>query len=93
MGNLFAGMMVGGWVWGSLADSVGRRWCLITALAVNAVFGLASAFAETFGYAAQLMGERELRQFVSFVQRFAGVSILVRIWCGRIHSSRVHLLL
>lgn len=45
---IFLGMMVGGYVWGSLSDAVGRRTCLITSLAVNGTFGLASAFSPTY---------------------------------------------
>ena len=42
-GVIFAGMMVGGYVWGSISDIVGRRSCLITSLIFNGVFGFASS--------------------------------------------------
>lgn len=45
---IFLGMMVGGYVWGSFSDVVGRRTCLVTSLAVNGLFGLASAFSPTY---------------------------------------------
>ena len=45
---IFLGMMVGGYLWGSLSDQVGRRSCLITSLTVNGVFGLASAFSPNY---------------------------------------------
>ena len=46
---IFLGMMVGGYIWGSLSDLIGRRSCLITSLTFNGVFGLASAFSPTYG--------------------------------------------
>ncbi|XP_064387785.1 synaptic vesicle glycoprotein 2C-like [Halichondria panicea] len=42
-GVIFAGMMVGGYFWGSISDIVGRRSCLITSLTVNGIFGFASS--------------------------------------------------
>jgi len=47
-GMIFAGMMIGGWVWGSLSDRFGRRSCLMSCLAINGISGIASAFAPTF---------------------------------------------
>ena len=47
-GVIFAGMMVGGYFWGSWSDIVGRRSCLITSLTVNALFGLASSLSPTY---------------------------------------------
>ena len=41
-------MMVGGYLWGSLSDLIGRRSCLITSLTFNGVFGLASAFSPSY---------------------------------------------
>jgi VNT family MFS transporter (synaptic vesicle glycoprotein 2) len=45
---IFLGMMVGGYMWGSLSDMIGRRSCLITSLTFNGVFGLASAFSPSY---------------------------------------------
>jgi len=45
---LFIGMMLGGYVWGSLGDTIGRRAVLINAMVVNAVAGLLSSFSQTF---------------------------------------------
>lgn len=42
---LFAGMLIGGWLWGSLADSQGRKKPFLIALGLNASAGLASALA------------------------------------------------
>ena len=41
-------MMFGGYVWGSMADISGRRKVIIYSLAVNGLFGLASAFAQSY---------------------------------------------
>ena len=45
---IFLGMMVGGYVWGSLSDVVGRRSCLITSLTFNGVFGVASGLSPDY---------------------------------------------
>ncbi|KAJ8247508.1 hypothetical protein GJAV_G00247200 [Gymnothorax javanicus] len=42
--------MVGAFVWGGLADKVGRRQCLVTALAVHCVFAFLSCFAQGYGF-------------------------------------------
>ena len=34
---IFVGMMFGGYLWGSLGDSIGRKYTLITSLLVNSV--------------------------------------------------------
>ncbi|EDV21361.1 uncharacterized protein TRIADDRAFT_36521, partial [Trichoplax adhaerens] len=47
---IFIGMMVGGYVWGGLADVQGRRNILRYALFVNGLFGLISAFSPNFGF-------------------------------------------
>ncbi|XP_071403134.1 synaptic vesicle glycoprotein 2B-like [Centroberyx affinis] len=47
---VFLGMMVGAFVWGGLADKVGRRRCLIVALAINCVFAFCSSFAQGYGF-------------------------------------------
>ena len=45
---IFAGMMVGGYSWGSFSDIVGRRSSLITSLTVNVVFGFASSLSPNY---------------------------------------------
>jgi len=46
---LFVGMMIGGYIWGSLADSsMGRRVVLINAMIVNAAAGVISSFSQDF---------------------------------------------
>ena len=42
---MFLGMLVGGYIWGSLGDMYGRRKTLIVAMVVNFACGLASSFA------------------------------------------------
>ncbi|KAI0209926.1 Synaptic vesicle glycoprotein 2C [Lamellibrachia satsuma] len=46
--SLFIGMMVGGYLWGTLADVVGRRTVLLWSLTMNALGGLASSFAHVY---------------------------------------------
>lgn len=49
VGSLFfAGMMLGAWGFGVLADRIGRRTVFLITIAMNAVFALASAFAPSF---------------------------------------------
>ena len=45
---LFLGMMIGGWVWGNLADAYGRKKMLIWALLVNSLFSATSAFSSSY---------------------------------------------
>lgn len=47
---VFLSMMVGAFLWGGLADKVGRRRCLIVALAINCVFAFLSSFAQGYGF-------------------------------------------
>ncbi len=50
VGSLFfAGMLLGAWGFGSLADRWGRRRVFLITIALNAIFALASAFAPSFG--------------------------------------------
>lgn len=42
------GMMVGGYVWGYLADRRGRRSVLVVSLAVNGTFGAVASLAPSF---------------------------------------------
>ena len=41
---LWIGMLLGGYVWGSFADALGRKKTLLTAMLWNGTFGLVSAF-------------------------------------------------
>ena len=45
---LFVGMMLGGYIWGSLADIFGRRNILVNAMLVNAVAVFASSFSQDY---------------------------------------------
>lgn len=47
-GMIFAGMLIGGWVWGALADRYGRRPCLMWCLIINGLFGLLSSLSPNF---------------------------------------------
>ncbi|KAG7468177.1 hypothetical protein MATL_G00140100 [Megalops atlanticus] len=47
---VYLGMMVGAFLWGGLADKVGRRQCLIIALAIHCVFAFLSSFAQGYGF-------------------------------------------
>ncbi|XP_069481181.1 synaptic vesicle glycoprotein 2B isoform X2 [Ambystoma mexicanum] len=42
-------MMLGAFVWGGLADKIGRRKCLIISLALNAAFAFLSSFMQGYG--------------------------------------------
>ncbi|XP_027766555.1 synaptic vesicle glycoprotein 2A-like, partial [Empidonax traillii] len=42
-------MMVGAFVWGGLADRLGRRQCLLISLSVNSVFAFFSSFVQGYG--------------------------------------------
>eukprot|EP00095_Tigriopus_kingsejongensis_P000777 maker-scaffold67_size430214-snap-gene-1.18 protein:Tk00777 transcript:maker-scaffold67_size430214-snap-gene-1.18-mRNA-1 annotation:"hypothetical protein DAPPUDRAFT_304078" len=44
---LFVGMLIGGYIWGSLGDSFGRKKILIVAMFVNALCGFISSLAQT----------------------------------------------
>lgn len=43
---LFIGMLIGGYCWGSVGDTLGRRKTLIIAMAVNTVFGIGSSLSQ-----------------------------------------------
>uniref|UniRef100_A0A8C4JXF8 Synaptic vesicle glycoprotein 2A-like n=1 Tax=Dromaius novaehollandiae TaxID=8790 RepID=A0A8C4JXF8_DRONO len=42
-------MMVGAFLWGGLADRLGRRQCLLISLSVNSVFAFFSSFVQGYG--------------------------------------------
>lgn len=46
--SIFLGMMVGGYLWGYLADQRGRCRVLVVSLSVNGIFGALSCVAPTF---------------------------------------------
>ena len=39
--------MIGGYLWGGLGDSLGRRGVLMVSMTVNAIFGMLSSLAMT----------------------------------------------
>nr|XP_055048538.1 synaptic vesicle glycoprotein 2B [Misgurnus anguillicaudatus]XP_055048539.1 synaptic vesicle glycoprotein 2B [Misgurnus anguillicaudatus] len=47
---VFLGMMLGAFIWGGLADKVGRRKCLIIVLAMNCISAFFSSFAQGYGF-------------------------------------------
>jgi len=47
---IFVGMMFGGYLWGSIGDSIGRRSTLVSSLLLNSLGGLLSAFAGSFEF-------------------------------------------
>ncbi|XP_032089754.1 synaptic vesicle glycoprotein 2A [Thamnophis elegans] len=46
---VYLGMMVGAFLWGGLADRLGRRQCLLMSLSVNSVFAFFSSFVQGYG--------------------------------------------
>ena len=44
----FIGMLIGGFVWGSLGDIYGRRGTLIVAMMVNTIFGAVSCVSNDY---------------------------------------------
>ncbi|KAM5129534.1 synaptic vesicle glycoprotein 2A [Mantella aurantiaca] len=46
---VYLGMMVGAFLWGGLADRIGRRQCLLISLSVNSVFAFFSSFVQGYG--------------------------------------------
>ncbi|NXT99509.1 SV2A protein, partial [Buphagus erythrorhynchus] len=46
---VYLGMMVGAFVWGGLADRLGRRQCLLISLSVNSIFAFFSSFVQGYG--------------------------------------------
>ncbi|MCI4383285.1 hypothetical protein PGIGA_G00024620 [Pangasianodon gigas] len=47
---VYVGMMLGAVVWGGLADKLGRRQCLLNALAINCIFSFLSSFFQGYGF-------------------------------------------
>lgn len=45
---IFVGMLFGSYVWGSLADLIGRRTTIVASLTISAAFGIFSAFSPWF---------------------------------------------
>ncbi|XP_029104236.1 synaptic vesicle glycoprotein 2A-like isoform X1 [Scleropages formosus] len=45
---VYLGMMVGAFVWGGLADRIGRRQCLLISLSINSVFAFFSSFVQGY---------------------------------------------
>eukprot|EP00051_Salpingoeca_urceolata_P013547 m.170285 g.170285 ORF g.170285 m.170285 type:complete len:533 (+) comp17824_c0_seq9:304-1902(+) len=46
--SLFLGMMLGGWMWGSASDQMGRKRTLLAAMVFNFFFSFGSAFSVNF---------------------------------------------
>nr|XP_005293701.1 synaptic vesicle glycoprotein 2A isoform X2 [Chrysemys picta bellii] len=46
---VYLGMMVGAFLWGGLADRIGRKQCLLISLSVNSVFAFFSSFVQGYG--------------------------------------------
>ncbi|KAK3535682.1 hypothetical protein QTP70_020586 [Hemibagrus guttatus] len=47
---VFLGMMLGAFIWGGMADKVGRRKCLIIALTINCIAAFLSSFSQGYGF-------------------------------------------
>ncbi|KAF4083006.1 hypothetical protein AMELA_G00135020 [Ameiurus melas] len=47
---VYVGMMLGAVMWGGLADKLGRRQCLLNALAINCIFSFISSFSQGYGF-------------------------------------------
>ncbi|XP_053320183.1 synaptic vesicle glycoprotein 2B-like [Spea bombifrons] len=46
---VYLGMMLGAFVWGGLADKLGRKKCLVISLIINAAFSSISSFVQGYG--------------------------------------------
>ncbi|XP_077087132.1 synaptic vesicle glycoprotein 2Ca [Siphateles boraxobius] len=46
---VYLGMMVGAFFWGSLADKLGRRQCLLLCMSINGFFAFLSSFVQGYG--------------------------------------------
>ncbi|XP_063781806.1 synaptic vesicle glycoprotein 2B [Pseudophryne corroboree] len=47
---VYLGMMCGAFVWGGLADRLGRKKCLLISLTINATFSSLSSFVQGYGF-------------------------------------------
>ncbi|XP_073424839.1 synaptic vesicle glycoprotein 2B [Dendrobates tinctorius] len=47
---VYLGMMLGAFVWGGLADKIGRKKCLMLSLPINAAFSFISSFVQGYGF-------------------------------------------
>lgn len=86
--GMFVGMMIGGWLWGALADRFGRKPPLMVALAMNSIFGLLSSMTQSYagflvcrilsgvGYVGQLT-----------LQEFLSAQVALRILPHRHHPA------
>lgn len=45
---VYLGMMVGAFLWGALADRIGRRQSLLISLSINSVFSFFSSFVQGY---------------------------------------------
>jgi len=45
---VYFGMMVGAFLWGALADRIGRRQSLIISLSINSIFSFFSSFVQGY---------------------------------------------
>ena len=46
--SIFIGMLFGSYLWGALADVIGRRTTIVASLTLSAIFGFSSAFSPWF---------------------------------------------
>jgi MFS transporter, VNT family, synaptic vesicle glycoprotein 2 len=44
----FVGMLIGGYIWGALSDSTGRKYSLISSLVFNGVSSILAGFAPNY---------------------------------------------
>ncbi len=53
---IFLGMLMGAYIWGRIADTRGRKIGFISTIAIDSIFGLASAFSPSFAWLVVLRG-------------------------------------
>ncbi|XP_070536428.1 synaptic vesicle glycoprotein 2C-like [Ptychodera flava] len=102
-GIVFVGMLLGALIWGVLSDKHGRRKCLLTALSVNALFAIISAFVKNYGFflfcrlacGVGIGGSIPITfayysEFVAKSSRGANVTWLLFLWtCGGVYVSLI----